>query len=264
MTTTKMLGVIVSLGLSAAFIAAAAVFPETVSPTGGGFPKEAGASNKTAVATTMDVGGQHLSIPAPESFTQATTPRMLRFGELSTIKDDRLLAVFGETPTVEMDAKGGPLRMNRYALVQATRNLEPYQIPLDRFAKYKSDTKAEIFEGMSVADRAEVKGTTDSAAKWIASEMGVKSEIGIPQIGTVYTLNESPVFLTMITTIAAPVSIGDGKTRTVKMAEGLSLMLVKSKVVWLQLYTRLDSRADFDWAAKAIVEWTRAVAAANP
>lgn len=102
-----------------------------------------------AVAAKVDVGGQTLSIPAPESFSQATSPRMLRLGELATIKEDRLLAVFGETPAVEVDAKGGLLRIYRYAFVQATRGVEPYQIPLDRFAKYKSDTKAQTLEGLS-------------------------------------------------------------------------------------------------------------------
>ncbi|MGO9264055.1 MAG: hypothetical protein ACLQBA_04070 [Candidatus Binataceae bacterium] len=216
-----------------------------------------------AMAAKVEVGGRTLSIPAPESFSQATTPRMLRFGELSTIKEDRLLAVFGETRAVEVEAKGGTFLMDKYSLVQATRGVEPYQIPLDRFAKYKSDTKAQTHEGLSAEDEAEVQKNVDSAAKWIASGMGTKLAIGIPRIGTVSILDETPTSLTMITLIEVPVSVGGGKTKTVEMAEGISQVLVKSKVIWLQLYARSPSHADFDWVATTILKWTRAVGAAN-
>jgi hypothetical protein len=223
------------------------------------------ACSGAASAAMVEVGGQRILIPAPESFTQATTPRMLQFGERSTIKEDRLLAVFGETPAVEVEAKGGTFLMDKYGLVQASRNVEPYQIPLDRFAKYKSDTKAQTHEGLSAEDKAEVQRNNDAAAKWIASGMGAGAQlaIGIPHAGTFSILDETPTSLTMITLIEVPVSVGGGKTKTVEMAEGISQVLVKSKVIWLQLYARSPSHADFDWVATTIVRWTRAVGAAN-
>jgi len=148
----------------------------------------------------VEVGGQRILIPAPESFTQATTPRMLQFGELSTIKEDRLLAVFGETPAVEVEAKGGTFLMDKYGLVQASRNVESYQIPLDRFAKYKSDTKAQTHESLSAKDKADVQKNVDAG---VASGMGAKLA-GIPRLGTVSILDETPTSLTMITLIEVP------------------------------------------------------------
>ncbi len=48
------------------------------------------------------------------------------------------------------------------------------------------------------------------------------------------------------------------------MIVGFSQMLVKSKVVLLELYATSNSRSDFDWLVKNISNWTRAVSLANP
>jgi hypothetical protein len=206
------------------------------------------------------VGGQPILIPAPNSLFQATSPRMIQSAELSIIKEDRLLAVFG-TAT---DVGNGEFLMERYGLVQATRNVEPYQIPLDRFAKYKDDTKAEAVAGMSAVDRAEIQRNINRTTDWIASDMGVKLQVGVPSVGSFVILNETPTSLTMVTKMTAPVQVAGGNQKSVEMVEGMSLMLVKSKVIWLQLYARSNSREDFDWVVMNIVKWTRAVGAANP
>ena len=221
------------------------------------------ACSSIASAANVDVGGQAILIPPPESFSQATTQRMIQFGELATIKEDRLLAVFSEAATIEQEAKGGIFQMDRYGYVMATRNVEPYQIPLDQFAKYKADTKAESLAGLSVAERIEVQKNTDRIAEWIKSDMGVKLKIGIPRVGAFAILDETPTTLTMATMVSAPVRVGVNQQRTVEMVNGIALVLVKSKVIWLQLYARLNSRDDFDWVAKNIVKWTRAVSASN-
>ena len=38
---------------------------------------------------------------------------------------------------------------------------------------------------------------------------------------------------------------------------------MKSKVIWLFLYAKTESRDDYDWVTKNIVDWTHAVSAAN-
>ena len=221
------------------------------------------ACSSIASAANVDVGGQAILIPPPESFSQATALRVIQFGELATIKEDQLLAVFSEAATVEQEAKGGIFQMDRYGFAQATRNVESYQIPLDRFAKYKADTKAESIAGLSAEDRAELQKNLISIAKWIQSDMGEEVKIGIPRVGYVAILDETPTTLTMVTTVSAPVRVGVNQQRTVEMVNGIALVLVKSKVIWLQLYARLNSRDDFDWVVKSIVKWTRAVSESN-
>lgn len=219
----------------------------------------AAATSQPDVAKVI-VGGQSILIPAPNSLFLATSPRMIQGAELSTIKEDRLLAVFGTAA----DVREGGFLMERYGYVQATRNVEPYQIPLDRFAKYKSDTKAEAVAGMPAVDRAEVQKSSERIAKWIESDMGVSVQVGVPNVDSFLILNETPTSLTMVTKMTAPVSVAGEKQKTVEMLAGMSLLLVKSKVIWLQLYARSNSREDFDWVVKNIVKWTRAVNAANP
>ena len=153
---------------------------------------------------------------------------------------------------------------NAYGLVQATRNVESYQIPLDRFAKYKDDTKAEAVAGMSAVDRAEIQRNINRTTDWIASDMGVKLQVGVPSVGSFVILNETPTSLTMVTKMTAPVQVAGGNQKSVEMVEGMSLVLVKSKAIWLQLYARSNSREDFDWVVMNIIKWTRAVSAANP
>lgn len=209
------------------------------------------------------VGGQPIMIPAPNSFSQATTPRMIRIGELATVKEDRLLVVFGTTSDVKEEAKGGIPPMERYGYVQATLNVEPYQIPLDRFAKYKADTKAETLAGLSAEDRVAVQKNIALLEQWVKSDMNVKLQVDVPRLGSVYVLDETPTSLTIVTKAATLVTVAGGKQHSVEQIAGISQMLVKSKVIWLQLYARSNSREDFDWVAKNIVKWTRAVSAAN-
>ncbi|HTD02730.1 hypothetical protein [Undibacterium sp.] len=215
-------------------------------------------------AANVNVGGQIITIPAPESFSQAITPRMIKFGELSTIPEDRLLAVFGPTSEVEKEARSGIFQSARYGFAQATRNVEPHQIPLDRFAKYKADTKSELLGDMSANDRVEIQKNHDLMAKWIQSGMGTKIQFGEPKLGAILIIDESPTSLTMITKMIMPVSSGKGKPKPVEMVVGMSQMLVKSKVIWIQVYSGSTSRADSDWVTRTIVKWTLAVQAANP
>lgn len=221
------------------------------------------AATSMSEIVTTNVGGQQILIPAPELFTQTTTPRMIQIGELSTIKEDRLLAVFLTTVDAEEEAKGGTFGMDRYGFVQAARNVEPYQIPLDRFGKYKADTKAQVISELSAEERVEVQKNTERSMKWFEHETGANAQIGVPHVGSVAILNETPTSLTMVTKIATPLSLGRQNQKSVEMVIGSSQMLAKSKVIWLQLYARFDSREDFDWVVKNIVNWTRAVNAAN-
>jgi len=94
--------------------------------------------------------------------------------------------------------------------------------------------------------------------------MGVKMQVGAPSVGSFVILNEIPTSLTMVTRMTAPVQVAGGKQKSVEMVERMSLMLVKSKVIWLQLYARSNLREDFDWVVMNIVKWTRAVNSANP
>ncbi len=209
------------------------------------------------------VGGQQIMVPAPNSFSQATTPRMIRIGELATVKEDRLLVFFGTTTDVKEEAKGGTPRMDRYGYVQATLSLEPYQIPLDRFAKYKAETKAEALAGLSAKDRVVVQKYIELLERWVKSDMNAKLHADVPHLGSIYILDETPTSLTMVTKATTLISVAGGKPHSVEQIGGISQILVKSKVVWLQLYARSNSREDFDWVAKNIVKWTRAVNAAN-
>lgn len=209
------------------------------------------------------VGGQQIMIPAPDSLSQATTPRMIRIGELATVKEDRLLVVFGMKSDVKEDSKGGIPRMDRYGYVQATLSVEPYQIPLDRFAKYKADTKAEALAELSAEDRVAVQKNIELLERWVKSDMNAKLQADVPRLGSFYILDETPTSLTMVTKATTLISVAGGMQHSVEQIGGFSQILVKSKVIWLQLYARSNSREDFDWVAKNIVKWTRAVSAAN-
>jgi hypothetical protein len=101
-------------------------------------------------------------------------------------------------------------------------------------------------------------------SKWFESGMGTKLKISVPQIGGVIMLDETPRSLTVLAKVKSTISTeGEESKKTVEMIYGASQVLVKSKVIWLQLYARSNSRDDFDWVVKNIVKWTRAVTAAN-
>jgi hypothetical protein len=210
------------------------------------------------------VGGQQILIPAPDSFFQATSRRIIQIGEFSTIKEDRLVAVFATTSDINEEAKGGKFRMGRYGLVAASRNVEPYQIPLGRFAKYKADTKAQAINGLTPDERADVQKNSERFYKWYEANMGSQLQIDVPRVGAISILDETPTSLTMVTRLSFPMSINGGAKQSVEMIEGISQVLVKSKVIWLQLNAPSKSRDDFDWVAKNIVKCARAVNAANP
>ncbi len=217
-------------------------------------------------SVSVVVGGQKLSIPAPKSMLPATAPRMIQVGELATIKEDRLLAVFATSAEIKEESKGGVFQMSRYGYAQATRNVEPYQIPLDRFAKYKEDTKSQMLSGMSAQEKAEFQKNVDRTARWIESNFDLAKlniNIGMPRIGTDVIVSESPTLLTIVTKINFSVSSGNRQARPTEMVVGMTQLLVKSKVVWLQLYSVSNSREDFDWVVETIVKWTRAVESAN-
>ncbi len=219
-------------------------------------------SSGLSVATEVVVGGQRISIPAPESFSQGVTPKVIEAGEAGTIKEDRFLALFGTKAAIDREASGGPLQMERYALVQATRNVEPYEIPLSQFAKYKEQTKAQVTAGMTPEDRAELQNNLARTAKWLAGVRGATAHLGEPELGAMTIISETPTSLTMVVHMSSNQSVG-GKKEPVQMLEGMSLMLVKSKVIWLQLYTHYKSRDDFNWLSMNILRWTTDVSHAN-
>lgn len=173
---------------------------------------------------------------------------------------ERLLAFFGATSDVKEEAKGVLFRVDRYGFAQATRILEPYQTSIDRFSKYKAACKTGTLAGISAKD---MKESIDRFRMWFESNTGVKAQVSEPRLGEFVILDETPTSLTFVNKAVAAVSVGGGEQEAVEMVGGMSIMLVKSKVIWLRLYARSNSREDFG-VAKNIVKWTRAVSAANP
>lgn len=222
----------------------------------------AAATSQPDIAKAI-VGEQQILIPVPDSFSQATSQKLIQFGELSTIKEDRLLAVFGTISDVREEAKGRGFLLDRYGFAQATRNVEHYQIPLNIFAKYKADTKAQVLAGLTAEERVEIQKNIERTKRWIESSWRVKSQTDVPRLGSTSILDETPTSLTVVTKGMVSVSVAGGKQKSVEMVAGSSQLLVKSKVIWLQLYARSKSQEDFDWVAKNIIKWTRAVTAAN-
>lgn len=214
-------------------------------------------------SVTVTIGAQRLILPPPSGFQYpgALAPRLVRLGEQATVPEDRLLAIFAAPRDIQAEVRGNPATMDRYGLAQSTKELEPHQISLTQFAKYKADVRAQL-SGQFERDLADVRKNWAAFAKEYETQGRGKLDMTPTDISPIGVVKETPVALTVAGLLSAKVRTDRGE-RVHMTAMATSLLLVKQKVLWLQVYSTFRTPKDLQWVKDASLDWIDRTAQAN-
>lgn len=179
----------------------------------------------------------------------------------STVPKDRLLAVFASAKDIEAEIRGVQATMDRYGLAQSTRDLEPHQISLTQFSKYKADTRAQL-SGQFQRDLADVRKNWEGLAQEYQAQGRGKLTMTPEDIGPIGVVDETPFSLTVAGLLSSRVRSG-GRERVHVTAIATSLLLVRGKVIWLQVYSTFRTPKDIQWTKDASLDWIARTMQAN-
>ncbi|MCC6656590.1 MAG: hypothetical protein IT512_00230 [Rhodocyclaceae bacterium] len=214
-------------------------------------------------SVVVTIGAERLILPPPSDFQfpGALAPRLVRLGEHAMVPEDRLLAIFASPKDIQAEVRGNPARMDRYGLAQTTKELEQHQISLAQFAKYKADVRAEL-SGKIEQDFSDLRKNWAVIAKEYGHRGRKKPDLTLEDISPIGVVKETSVSLTALGLVSTKVRANGGE-RIHVTAMATSLVLVRRKVLWLQVFATFRTPADIRWVRDTSLEWTERTAQAN-
>lgn len=217
-----------------------------------------------ASPSTATVGGISIILPPPEGFNEPARKfhDLWALMETLTAPGNRLLAVFVSDRDLAREVSGKPAMMNRYFMVQTLRKLESTNISTNEFAKLKNMFK-EQQQDLLERHRAVTQRNFDSASKELGRKLQdptLSLKIGESVPLGIFSEDSSSISSAFITKYSV---VTDGKADDVLTAGGMTIVLIKGRIVYLFAYSTYKSSGDAEWVRDATRRWLTAIATIN-
>jgi hypothetical protein len=216
-----------------------------------------------APSISISVGGTPIALPIPRGFAEvpASLPELVRLGEQITPPGNRLLAHLVAPEDMKVLARQGSARFDRYFLVQTSRQVEGRAISQQEFAEVRALMKtqqAELFRKLG-PKTAEFSRDIE---KNLSRESGRALKLNLGDIVPLGVYADAASFITFGAMVRVRVQEGaEVDERTVVNVS--SIILARSKLLFLYIYARFRDGRDVEWARKTALSWTSEVLARN-
>ena len=216
-----------------------------------------------APSISVSVGGTPIALPVPRGFAEvpASLPELMRLGEQITPPANRLLAHLVTPEDMKVLAQRKSASFDRYFLVQTARQFEGRAMSQQEFAEVRALMKtqqAELFSklGPKMAEFAR------DIEKNLSRESGRALKLNLGDIVPLGVYGDSASSITFGAMVMVRLREGaEIDERTVINVS--SIVLVRSKLLFLYTYARLVDGKDVEWARRTALSWTSDVLARN-
>ena len=199
-------------------------------------------------------GLKNFAIPAPTSDLVETGPDYRVFAESLVPTNNRLIAAFIAPADLDALLSKGEASLNRYALVEVPRRAEFTDVTPDQF-KQIADSVATQFGSTFNSSLKEQQDEINRRLKALnakASDIALDKPV---ELGTLFNGPNAYAY-GMIMPLTS-----NGTTK--KMAMGMIVLRVQSRVLFIFTYTEYKDESSVEWIRTLDEEWANAILQAN-
>lgn len=218
----------------------------------------------TLEAAEVAVGTGSIMIPAPPGFADITTiaPETVAMFQDRNPTNSRILAVFATTADAGRILRGEKVTLKRYLIAQSVRSLEHITMTTSIFADFRKQMLIgfdELFE----KNKPKRDALLDSAGHTMTKRFGDTGSIRVGQILPLgIDTNTAHRTSFSILTKYAFNNTGGKKSEFVSVGT-MSMVLLKNRIVYLNVFSTYESDDDLKWARDTSAQWSRASFDAN-
>jgi hypothetical protein len=204
--------------------------------------------------STYRAGLKNFTIPAPTSdLVEAGTDYRVLLEPLVPI-NNRLVAAFLQPADLDTLRSGTSAGLGRYALIEIPRRAEFAEVTPELF-KQIADAVATQFGAEVNATLKDQQDELNRRLKALGSTAGEITLDKPVQLGTLFSKPDASAYGMIM-----PVSSG-GNTK--KMAMGMIVVHVRSRVLLIYLYCEYKDQSTIDWLRSTDEHWAEAILQAN-
>ena len=214
--------------------------------------------------TTVNLGGTPIYLPAPVGFHEISTlsPENKRIAELSTYKNNRLLAVYYSEGDVGRIMKNENAELSKYMLVQTMDSAVKRKTSKSQFRDLADGIKDDQYKLWNQYKH-KVEPWMEKTSSNIADAynfINFEMKIGEPvPLGVFYDTPEAFSFamLTKFSTSA------EGENFESVIIGGSNIMLINNKMLFVYVYANFHSQDDIDWVRSISKSWLESIQSSN-
>jgi hypothetical protein len=221
-------------------------------------PPAVAGTNAAPVAMTVSVGGVSIKMPLPNAEFVEVGYDNREFMEVMTPAQNRLICAYVLTNELaRLSKRDEDLQMSRYILVQVPRRGESMDCSAANFEEVVSGAKEAFGDKSGTGVDSifkEAQDEIDRRLKSLDVEGGIS--LGKPvQLGSLFTMKDAYSFGMIM-----PVTV-DGKT--VKMGCGGILLRVKSRLLFVYVYSEYKDEKTIHYLGQVAEKWAKDILSAN-
>jgi hypothetical protein len=220
-----------------------------------------GCSNSAfAASLKITVGDKSLLVEAPVGYSDASLvgPDASALIKAQVSPEQRFLGLFYDDAEIEEIRSGASAAPRRYFTVLTERRNESKDFsPDDPLIGNEAVKKA--YFGLIARDGAKMKVLLGELAartgRTAKKDPNLSMNIADAVAGELFNYAPNAIGLLVV---SKPSRIVEGKTRVFPMVSVVTRVYLKRKLVYLNVYSRLETKADMEWVKSASQQWVAA------
>jgi hypothetical protein len=205
-----------------------------------------------------NVGGTSIKFPLPDpQFTEVGYDSR-SFMEVMVPTQNRLVCAYVLTnDLIHLTKRDDNLQLSRYIMVQVPRRGEFSDCSADNFAEVMSSAKETFGDKAGSGAESLFKEADEEINRRLKSlDLEGSIKLGKPvQLGTLFSIKDASAF-----GLIMPVIV---EKKTVKMGGGIILMRVKSRLLFVYVYSEYKGEETIRYLGQITEKWAKQILAAN-
>ncbi|WP_136223680.1 hypothetical protein [Massilia sp. Mn16-1_5] len=213
-----------------------------------------------AKSLKITVGGKSLLVEAPAGYSDASLvgPDACALIKAQVSPEHRFLGLFYEDAEIEEIRSGASAAPRRYFTVLTETRHESKDFSPDD-PRIGNEAVKKAYLGLIARDGARMKVLLGELAartgRTAKGDPNISMNIGDAVVGEM--LNVAPNAIGMLV-VSKPSRIVEGKNVVFPIVSVVTRVYLKRKLVYLNVYSRLETKADMEWVKSASQQWVAA------
>jgi len=216
-----------------------------------------------ALAIDVDIGGEVISVPAPAGFTEVKAVSQDTFSMFEDLCPDqsRLLAVFVTQEDAGKLLRGDSVNLSEYMTVQSLKELENMTLAKYQFSELR-DTLRKEYDSFFQQQKSSIDEAVAKSGNALSQRLTTEVEFNVNGIAPLGVDTETASSITVSQLAKYDMSVSGEKVQHTVAGSATSL-LVKGKVLYLNVFKTYEGQEDLDWTRAQSKKWLPAILSAN-
>lgn len=204
----------------------------------------------------VNLGGVDINIKAPKGFYEVSTlsPQTHRLVESFTPVNTRLLAVFVSENDLGRILKGEDPLLKQRLSVKILHNAENINMSTQKFKEITS-ANYDYFNDLLQKIMPNIKTNTENHVEaYFSNKLNIKAQVKLGEMIPLDVSNNKPNRFTATMITRVQYSVAGVQDSYVKVSSN-SYILLKGKMLLLEVYNHFDTEDDINWVKQKNKEW---------